>query len=146
MSDFLKSSQRLVSLHKAGNTLLHLMVSFSPAGSYGLSLIIIFIRGFQETGFYQCFYHTVRVTVGSRTSVLKVPTPLLTDMVRDANTNISTGCGGREFMKTGSSVSTGEAPHVVSAIVWIIGMQVLRVTPAQPSDCFFNVPVISQRT
>lgn len=139
VSDFFQISQRYITTCKVCNTLVFFVVSwmsFSP-WSRGLPLIIIFFpRGFQQTGFNQGSRHRVRVTVGSRTSVLKVPAAPPTDVAGDANTNITTGSGCREVVETGG----GEASHVVSAIVWIVDTKVLRVTPAQPSDCLFNVP------
>lgn len=58
----------------------------------------------------------------------------MTDMARDVNTNM-TGCGCREAKEAGRAL-THEATHVVGAIMWIIDMEVLRVTSALPSVCF----------
>lgn len=65
-------------------------------------------------------------------------------MAGNSNTNVTIGCGCREDVETGGGALTGEASHVVSSAVWIVDTEVLRVTPAQPSDCLFNVP--SMRT
>ncbi|XP_069386227.1 uncharacterized protein [Paralichthys olivaceus] len=63
------------------------------------------------------------VAVGSRTSVLQVPTAHATDMARDAHTNITTGYGCREVMETGSTTLTGEAVYVVSTTMRIVDIQ-----------------------
>lgn len=64
--------------------------------------------GFQQTGFNQSSHHIVRVTAGSRTSVLKAPAAPLTDVDRGINIISTTGCDFREIMETGGTVFTGE--------------------------------------
>lgn len=64
--------------------------------------------GFQQTGFNQSSHHIVRVTAGSRTSVLKAPAAPLTDVDRGINIISTTGCDCREIMETGGTVFTGE--------------------------------------
>ena len=148
VSDIFKISQR----HMTNTKPVHDCTSWClrcispPLGSRDLLHIIIFPRGVQQTGFNQGSDHKVRVTVSSRTSVLKVPTAHPTDMARDANTRSTISCACREVMEIGGRGLTSEATHVVSTIVWIVDSEVLRVALVQPSDCLFNVPVISQRT
>lgn len=113
------------------------------SGSCGFLLIIpFFLVGSQQTRLNQGPHYAVRVTVGSGPSVLEVPVATPTHVAGDANANVAAGCGRGEIVETGGAAFADEAAHVVSATVWIVHADVLRVTGAQPPDRFFNVPVM----